>query len=92
MQVLSLFDGMSCGMLALERAGLNVSSYYSSEIDEAAIKVSACNYPDIIRVGDVTEVSFDNGVLRTANGAFPIWQIHLQINERPYQDFSKAGT
>ena len=38
MQVLSLFDGMSCGMLALERAGLNVRGYYASEIDEAAIR------------------------------------------------------
>ena len=72
MQVLSLFDGMSCGMIALERAGLNVRSYYAAEIDEAALKVSACNYPDIIRVGDVTKISYDNGVLHTDNGDFPV--------------------
>ena len=92
MQVLSLFDGMSCGMLALERAGLNVRRYYASEIDEAAIKVSACNYPDIIRVGDVTKISYDNGVLHTDNGDFPVGQIDLLIGGSPCQDFSAAGT
>lgn len=53
MNVLSLFDGISCGRIALERANLPVSTYYASEIDKYAIKVSEHNYPDIIRLGDV---------------------------------------
>lgn len=55
MKVLSLFDGISCGRLALERAGIPVESYYASEIDKNAIKISEKNYPDIIRLGDVTK-------------------------------------
>ncbi len=52
MNVLSLFDGMSCGMLALERAGIKVDNYYASELDKYAIAVSQHNYPNIIRLGD----------------------------------------
>ena len=55
MRVLSLFDGISCGMVALERAGIKVDKYYASEIDDNAIKISQKNYPDIIRLGDVTK-------------------------------------
>ncbi len=55
MNVLSLFDGMSCGRIALDRAGIEVSTYYASEIDKYATKVSEANYPDIIRLGDVTK-------------------------------------
>jgi DNA (cytosine-5)-methyltransferase 3A len=55
MKVLSLFDGISCGMIALERAGIPVDSYYASEIDKNAIAISQKNYPDIIRLGDVTK-------------------------------------
>jgi len=54
MNVLSLFDGISCGRIALERAGVHVDKYFASEIDKNAIKVSEYNYPDIIRLGDVT--------------------------------------
>lgn len=53
--VLSLFDGISCGMIALERAGINVDKYYASEIEPNAIKISQKNYPNIIRLGDVTK-------------------------------------
>ena len=55
MRVLSLFDGISCGRVALERAGIAVDEYYASEIDTHAEKVSKKNYPDIIRLGDVTK-------------------------------------
>ncbi len=57
MNVLSLFDGMSCGMIALERSGFKVGNYFASEIDKYAMKVSAANYPDIIQLGDVTKVT-----------------------------------
>jgi site-specific DNA-cytosine methylase len=55
MNVLSLFDGISCGRIALERAGIPVEKYYASEVDKYAEKISEANYPDIIRLGDVTK-------------------------------------
>jgi len=54
-KVLSLFNGMSCGMMALEGLGINVDSYYSSEIDKYANQATEALYPDIIQVGDVTK-------------------------------------
>ena len=56
MNVLSLFDGISCGMVALERAGIKVDKYYASEIDKHAIAISQKNYPNIIQVGDVRDI------------------------------------
>lgn len=53
MNVLSLFDGISCARVALERANIPVKTYFASEIDKHAIKVSQANYPDIVRLGDV---------------------------------------
>ena len=58
MKVLSLFDGISCGMVALERAGISVERYVAYEIDENAIKVSKHNYPQIEHCGDVTNADF----------------------------------
>ena len=54
--VLSVFDGMSCGRIALERIGIEVDNYYASEIDKFAIAVSESNYSDIIRLGDVRHI------------------------------------
>lgn len=53
MNVLSLFDGMSCGRVALNRLGIVVDNYFASEIDEYAIKVAQNNFPDTIQLGDV---------------------------------------
>lgn len=82
MNVLSLFDGMSCGRIALERAGINVSKYYASEIDKYAITVTQANYPDTVQLGDVTnwrEWDID-------------WAgIDLLIGGSPCQGFSFAG-
>jgi DNA (cytosine-5)-methyltransferase 3A len=58
MNVLSLFDGISCGRVALERAGIPVEKYYAFEIDPNAIKISQKNYPDIIQCGDVFNSDF----------------------------------
>ena len=58
MKVLSLFDGISCGMVALERAGIPVERYVAYEIDENAINVSKSNYPQIEHCGDVTTADF----------------------------------
>tara|TARA_B100001057_G_scaffold12051_2_gene11448 strand:- start:37835 stop:38992 length:1158 start_codon:yes stop_codon:yes gene_type:complete len=55
-KVLSLFDGMSCGQLALQRLGIDVDTYYASEIDKFAIQVTQANFPNTIQIGDVCNV------------------------------------
>ena len=54
--VLSLFDGISCGRVALERAGIKVNKYYASEIDKNAMQISKNNYRDIIQLGDIKSI------------------------------------
>lgn len=88
--VLSLFDGISCGMVALERAGIKVNNYYASEINKHAIRVSEKNYPNIIRVGDVMGIKYKNGCLYTDNGVLKA-EIDLLIGGSPCQGFSFAG-
>ena len=56
MRVLSLFDGISCARVALERAGIPVEIYYACEIEKNAMKVSQKNYPEIVQLGDVRTV------------------------------------
>ena len=80
MNVLSLFDGISTGRLALEKAGISVHSYYSSEIDENAIKISQKNWPDIIRLGDVQNLDIEK-----------LPKIDLLIGGSPCQGFSRNG-
>lgn len=58
MRILSLFDGIGCGRVALERAGIPIDIYIASEIDKDSIRVAKKNYPDIIQIGDVREVDF----------------------------------
>ena len=82
MNILSLFDGISCGRVALERARIPVTTYYASEVDKHAIKVSESNYPDIIRLGDVTK--WQTWVINWAS-------INLVLAGSPCQGFSFAG-
>lgn len=81
MRVLSLFDGISCGQVALERAGIPVEVYYASEIDKYAIQVTQKNYPNTIQLGDVTKIDFTQF----------IGKIDLLIGGSPCQDLSIAG-
>ena len=60
MKVLSLFDGMSCGQIALDQLGIPVKKYYASEIDKYAIKVTQNNYPNTIQVGDVCNLKAED--------------------------------
>lgn len=90
MNVLSLFDGISCGYLALQRAGIPITSYYASEIDKHAIKCSSINNPNIIQVGDITKISYVDGILKTPNGDFEV-EFDLVIGGSPCQSFSAAG-
>jgi len=80
MNVLSLFDGMSCGQIALNRAGIKYDNYFASEIKKHAIKTTQHNYPDTIQLGDVTKVF-----------AKDLPKIDLLIGGSPCQDFSSAN-
>lgn len=81
--VLSLFDGISCGLQALKNQGFIVEKYFASEIDKNAIKVSQDNHPEIIRLGDVTTVGFKNGALYSENGSWDIGQVDLVLAGSP---------
>ena len=80
MNVLSLFDGMSCGRIALDRLGIEVDNYYASEIDKYAIAVAKENYPDTIHVGDITQLDPKD-----------FQDIDLVLAGSPCQGFSFAG-
>lgn len=80
MNVLSVFDGMSCAQIALERAGIAVDKYYASEVDKYAIQVTQANYPGTVQLGDVTKVKADD-----------LPKIDLLIGGSPCQGFSFAG-
>ena len=80
MNVLSLFDGMSCGQIALKQLGIIPEKYYASEIDKHAIRQVQLNFPDTIQLGDVTRVDVSK-----------LEPIDLLIGGSPCQSFSFAG-
>ena len=87
MNVLSLFDGCSCGQVALNRLGIPVYRYYASEIDKPAIKVTQANFPNTIQLGDVTNLESWYAT-RTPYNSEPI---DLLMGGSPCQGFSFAG-
>nr|DAQ41438.1 MAG TPA: Cytosine specific methyltransferase [Caudoviricetes sp.] len=91
MIVLSLFDGISCGQIALQRANIAYDRYFASEINKQSIKVTQRNYPETIQIGDVQKVSYKDGILITEKGKFHVGKIDLLIAGSPCQGFSKAG-
>ena len=80
MNVLSLFDGMSCGQIALNRAGIKYDHYFASEIDKYAMKVTKANYPHTTQLGDVSKIQFN----------LPL-KVDLLMGGSPCQGFSFAG-
>ncbi len=80
LNILSLFDGISSGRIALDRAGIKVNKYYASEIDKHAIKVAQHNWPDTVQLGSVIDVKTEN-----------LPNIDLTIAGSPCQGFSFAG-
>jgi DNA (cytosine-5)-methyltransferase 3A len=80
MNVLSLFDGISCGQVALNRAGIKYDKYFASEIDKYAIKITQKNYPNTIQLGDIRNIK-----------SIDLPKIDLIIGGSPCQGFSFAG-
>ena len=78
--VLSLFDGMSCGQLALDTLGIKVNNYFASEIDPYAMQIAKKNYPDTKHIGSVLDVKGSD-----------LPRIDLLIGGSPCQSFSNAG-
>lgn len=78
--VLSLFDGMSCGQLAMKKAGITYEKYFASEIDKNAIKITQHNFPSTVQLGDVTKINKDS-----------LPQLDLLIGGSPCQGFSFSG-
>jgi DNA (cytosine-5)-methyltransferase 3A len=80
MNVLSLFDGMSCGQIALNRLGIKYDKYFASEIDKYAIQVTQHNYPETIQIGDILDVKGSD-----------LPKIDIMFGGSPCQGFSFAG-
>ncbi len=80
MNVLSLFDGMSCGQIALNRAGIKYDNYFASEIDKHSIQITQKNFPNTIQLGDVTKIKGSD-----------LPKIDLVMGGSPCQGFSLAG-
>ena len=80
MNVLSCFDGMSCGQIALNKAGIGYNTYYASELDKYAIHVTQANYPNTVQLGDIRSVD-----------PLALPKINLLIGGSPCQGFSFAG-
>jgi len=80
MNVLSLFDGMSCGQLALNKLGIKYDNYFASEIDKYAIQVTQANYPNTRQLGSITELD-----------GMKLPKIDLLFGGSPCQSFSNAG-
>lgn len=88
MNVLSFFDGISCLQLALNRAGIKYNNYYASEIKKIAIKVTQYHFPKTIQIGDITKVSYKDGILYTETGVYKVGIVDLIGGGSPCQDFS----
>lgn len=91
MKILSLFDGISCARVALERAGIEVEEYTASEIDKYAIQVSQKNYPDIIRMGDVKNCNFSSGWYNLLIGGSPCQDLSIAKKDRKGLDGERSG-
>ena len=91
MNIVGLFDGISCGQLALERAGIEVNQYFSSEIDKYAMFITNKNFKDTIQMGDVKNLSYKNGMLGNGVNAWKT-EIDLLIGGSPCQDLSQYKT
>ena len=99
MNVLSLFDGMSCGRITLSELGIPVEKYYASEVDKFAIKATMQNFPDTIQLGDVRELEVNRldkidliiGGSPAMHEPIHVWQEKRVFNERRHGGFRLAN-
>lgn len=90
MNVLSLFDGIACGRVALERAGIPVENYFASEIKKIAIQCAKENHKDIIHIGDIRRIRYEDGIMFYGDGEKIKTNIDIVIAGSPCQNFSIA--
>ena len=91
MKVLSLFDGIGCGLLALKKCGINIDVYFASEIEPNAIKVALKNHPEIIEIGDVSKIFYKDGILYAPDKKYNVGKIDLICGGSPCTNFSSIG-
>ncbi len=89
--ILSLFDGISAGQIAIDRLGIKNYKYYASEIDKYAITVTQANYPNTIQIGNVSNISYKDGVLHSEQGEFNVGEVDLIIGGFPCTNLSISG-
>lgn len=93
--VVSLFDGMSCGQIALKNLGISVQNYWASEVDPHAIKVTQANFPDTLQMGDVRNIKYTagntHGKLECDNFFTYVERPDLFIGGSPCTQFSSGG-
>lgn len=90
MKILSLFDGISCARVALERADFKIDKYYASEVDKYAIQIAQKNYFDTIQLGNIKDINCTGDVLHFGKGRLAETSIDLIIGGSPCQDLSIA--
>jgi DNA-cytosine methyltransferase len=91
MKILSLFDGISCARIALDKTNIPVEMYYASEIDKYAISISQKNYPDIIQIGDVKDISSVGAEIDLLIGGSPCQDLSIAKKNRQGLDGARSG-
>ena len=91
--VLSLFDGIACGYEALNKAGIQVDTYYASEIDKYAMSIASKNHPDIIQLGDVNNIDFTQfiGKVDLIMGGSPCQDLSISKRDRKGLEGQRSG-
>lgn len=91
MNVLSLFDGISCAKVALEKANIKVGRYYASEIDSNAIKISKSNHPEIIQIGDIKHINHIYDTIDLLIGGSPCQDLSIAKKDRKGLEGDRSG-
>lgn len=89
--VVSFFDGMSCGQIALNRLGIEYDNYFASEIDKYAIGVTQYNYPNTIQIGDIRNITYKDGILSNGSQLWNIGKVDLIFGGFSCQSLSFAN-
>ena len=91
MKILSFFDGMSCGQIAINKLGIKDYIYYASEVDKHAVKVTQSNYPNTVQLGDIRYIDYQDGYLITKDNKYFVGEVDLLIGGSPCTNLSIQG-